>query len=84
MKAYRGFESHPVRHFTARHQKSPSSCATPTMAGCVLFCAPISCIDAGRVGIADRCQDIAIIWNGLEEFTGNRQRRFLALRRANP
>jgi aminoglycoside 3'-phosphotransferase-1 len=26
------------------------------------------CIDLGRVGIADRWQDIAILWNSLEEF----------------
>jgi aminoglycoside 3'-phosphotransferase-1 len=28
----------------------------------------IGCIDAGKLGIADRYQDIAILWNGLEEF----------------
>lgn len=28
----------------------------------------IGCIDAGRVGIADRYQDLAILWNSLGEF----------------
>ncbi|MBO9655558.1 MAG: APH(3')-I family aminoglycoside O-phosphotransferase [Agrobacterium tumefaciens] len=38
----------------------------------------IGCIDTGRVGIADRYQDIAIAWNCLEEFGGDLQCRFLA------
>lgn len=28
----------------------------------------VGCIDLGRVGIADRWQDLAILWNSLEEF----------------
>jgi aminoglycoside 3'-phosphotransferase-1 len=36
------------------------------------------CIDVGRVGVADRYQDIAILWNCLEEFGPALQRRFLA------
>lgn len=35
------------------------------------------CIDAGRVGIADRYQDIAIAWNCLGEFGASLQERFL-------
>ena len=35
------------------------------------------CIDAGRVGIADRYQDLAIAWNCLGEFGGSLQERFL-------
>ena len=38
----------------------------------------IGCIDAGRVGIADRYQDLAILWNCLGEFEGVLQERFLA------
>lgn len=38
----------------------------------------IGCIDAGRVGIADRYQDLAIILNCLAEFDGDLQARFLA------
>lgn len=38
----------------------------------------IGCIDAGRVGIADRYQDIAIAWNCLAEFGAPLQDRFLA------
>ena len=38
----------------------------------------IGCIDAGRVGIADRYQDLAILWNCLEEFGEELQVRFLA------
>lgn len=36
------------------------------------------CIDAGRVGIADRYQDIAILWNCLKEFGADLPYRFLA------
>ena len=35
------------------------------------------CIDAGRVGIADRYQDLAIVWNCLGEFGAVFQERFL-------
>ena len=35
------------------------------------------CIDAGRVGIADRYQDLAIVWNCLREFGTSFQERFL-------
>lgn len=35
------------------------------------------CIDAGRVGIADRYQDLAIVWSGLGEFGASFQERFL-------
>jgi len=35
------------------------------------------CIDAGRVGVADRYQDLAIAWNCLGEFGGSLQERFL-------
>jgi aminoglycoside 3'-phosphotransferase-1 len=35
------------------------------------------CIDVGRVGVADRYQDIAIAWNALGEFGPALQRRFL-------
>lgn len=38
----------------------------------------IGCIDAGRVGIADRYQDLAIAWNCLGEFGEDLQARFLA------
>jgi aminoglycoside 3'-phosphotransferase-1 len=38
----------------------------------------IGCIDAGRVGIADRYQDLAILWNCLGEFDEALQDRFLA------
>lgn len=38
----------------------------------------VGCIDAGRVGIADRYQDLAILWNSLEEFGPSLQDRFLA------
>lgn len=37
----------------------------------------VGCIDAGRVGIADRYQDVAILWNCLGEFGGRLQNRFL-------
>jgi aminoglycoside 3'-phosphotransferase I len=36
------------------------------------------CIDAGRAGIADRYQDLAIAWNCLGEFGAPLQERFLA------
>jgi aminoglycoside 3'-phosphotransferase-1 len=36
------------------------------------------CIDMGRVGIADRFQDLAIMWNCLGEFAGDLQDRFIA------
>lgn len=35
------------------------------------------CIDVGRLGIADRYQDLAIVWNGLREFGPQFQDRFL-------
>lgn len=38
----------------------------------------IGCIDAGRVGIADRYQDLAILWNCLREFGGGLPDRFFA------
>ncbi|WP_431477542.1 APH(3')-I family aminoglycoside O-phosphotransferase [Massilia eburnea] len=37
----------------------------------------VGCIDAGRVGIADRYQDLAIAWNCLGEFGASYQERFL-------
>lgn len=37
----------------------------------------IGCIDVGRVGVADRYQDIAILWNNLGEFDASLQERFL-------
>lgn len=37
----------------------------------------IGCIDAGRLGIADRYQDLAIVWNCLGEFGASFQQRFL-------
>jgi aminoglycoside 3'-phosphotransferase-1 len=37
----------------------------------------LGCIDVGRVGIADRYQDLAIAWNGLAEFGASLQQRFL-------
>lgn len=40
--------------------------------------AVVGCIDTGRVGIADRYQDIAILWNCLGEFDTSLQNRFLA------
>jgi aminoglycoside 3'-phosphotransferase-1 len=36
----------------------------------------VGCIDAGRVGIADRYQDLAIMWNCLGEFDASLQQRF--------
>lgn len=38
----------------------------------------VGCIDAGRVGVADRYQDLAILWNCLGEFDALLQDRFLA------
>lgn len=38
---------------------------------------PLRCIDVGRLGLADRYQDIAIAWNCLGEFGADLQRRFL-------
>lgn len=35
----------------------------------------VGCIDVGRVGIADRYQDLAILWNGLGEFDPSLQER---------
>ncbi len=35
------------------------------------------CVDVGRVGVADRYQDLAIAWNCLGEFGGALQERFL-------
>ncbi|WP_252358751.1 aminoglycoside 3'-phosphotransferase, partial [Escherichia coli] len=35
----------------------------------------IGCIDVGRVGIADRYQDLAILWNCLGEFSPSLQKR---------
>jgi len=40
--------------------------------------AVVGCIDVGRVGIADRYQDLAIMWNCLGEFNTACQQRFLA------
>jgi aminoglycoside 3'-phosphotransferase-1 len=37
----------------------------------------VGCIDVGRLGIADRYQDLAILWNCLEEFGKSLQSRFL-------
>jgi len=37
----------------------------------------IGCIDAGRVGIADRYQDVALLWNSLGDFDASLQDRFL-------
>lgn len=37
----------------------------------------VGCIDAGRVGIADRYQDLAILWNCLGEFDASLQERLL-------
>ncbi|SOB80104.1 aminoglycoside 3'-phosphotransferase-1 [Sphingomonas guangdongensis] len=36
------------------------------------------CIDVGRLGIADRYQDLAVMWNCLGEFGSDLQQRFLA------
>ena len=38
----------------------------------------IGCIDVGRVGIADRYQDLAILWNCLGEFGASLQERLLS------
>jgi aminoglycoside 3'-phosphotransferase I len=40
--------------------------------------AVVGCIDVGRAGIADRYQDLAILWNCLGEFGDRLQDRFLA------
>jgi aminoglycoside 3'-phosphotransferase-1 len=37
----------------------------------------VGCIDVGRLGIADRYQDLAIAWNCLGEFGASLQERFL-------
>lgn len=37
----------------------------------------VGCIDAGRVGIADRYQDLAIVWKCLGEFDASLQDRFI-------
>ena len=37
----------------------------------------IGCIDVGRAGIADRYQDLAIVWNCLGEFGASLQEKFL-------
>lgn len=37
----------------------------------------VACIDVGRAGIADRYQDIAIVWNCLGEFGASLQEEFL-------
>lgn len=37
----------------------------------------VGCIDTGRAGVADRYQDLAIMWNCLEEFGESAQSRFL-------
>lgn len=38
---------------------------------------PVTCIDVGRLGQADRYQDIAIAWNSLGEFGRDLQQRFV-------
>ncbi|WP_315760817.1 APH(3') family aminoglycoside O-phosphotransferase [Sphingomonas sp. Y38-1Y] len=38
----------------------------------------VGCIDVGRLGVADRYQDLAIAWNCLEEFGPALQAQFLA------
>lgn len=37
----------------------------------------VGCIDAGKAGIADRYQDLAILWNNLGEFGASLQSRLL-------
>lgn len=46
--------------------------------------AVIGCIDLGRVGIADRYQDVAILWNCLGEFDETLRDRFLDRYGARP
>ena len=38
----------------------------------------VGCIDVGRAGIADRYQDLAVLWNCLEEFEPSLQERLVA------
>lgn len=38
----------------------------------------VGCIDVGRLGVADRYQDLAVAWNCLQEFGSALQERFLA------
>jgi aminoglycoside phosphotransferase len=51
--------------------------AAPYRKGQVLHSvfAAAGCIDVGRVGIADRYQDLAILWNCLGEFSPSLQKR---------
>ncbi|MGK6324195.1 APH(3')-I family aminoglycoside O-phosphotransferase [Sphingomonas sp. DT-51] len=44
----------------------------------------LGCIDVGRAGVADRYQDIAILWNCLGEFDGALRERFLDRYGARP
>lgn len=39
----------------------------------------IGCVDVGRLGVADRYQDVAITWNSLREFSPELSERFLSL-----
>lgn len=38
----------------------------------------VGCIDVGRAGVADRYQDLALLWNYLEEFGEAARERFLS------